>query len=151
MPLLLSLNAPYKSITINILHNESIKIEQFPTTEMQLNKKFDNLKVLLFQKSNQHLYFENQLKIIFQYLQSNIATASIIARATDIPQKNICRYKRYPEKAGKLWEVEKDKSPDFGASSKIMILFHQLKVGRPCTASTSTTHRRKGNTQFHPF
>ncbi|KFF28717.1 hypothetical protein IQ37_09805 [Chryseobacterium piperi] len=53
--------------------------------------------------------FENQLKTIFQYLQHHIATASMIAEATGVPQKNICRYKRELEKAGRLWEVEKRK------------------------------------------
>ena len=51
--------------------------------------------------------FNNQLKTIFQYLQENIATASMISVATGIPQKNICRYKRDLEKSGRLWEIEK--------------------------------------------
>lgn len=51
--------------------------------------------------------FYNQLKTIFQYLQSHIATSSMVSAATGIPQKNICRYKRDLEKAGALWEVEK--------------------------------------------
>lgn len=49
----------------------------------------------------------NQLQTIFQYLENNIATASMIEAATGIYQKNICRYKRDLEKAGKLWEVSK--------------------------------------------
>jgi hypothetical protein len=53
--------------------------------------------------------FSNQLKTIFQYLQNNVATASMITKETGIPQKNICRYKRDLEKAGKLWEIEKVK------------------------------------------
>lgn len=48
-----------------------------------------------------------QLKTIFQYLQTHVATASMIADVTGIYQKNICRYKRDLEKAGLLWEVEK--------------------------------------------
>ncbi|RXG21249.1 hypothetical protein [Leeuwenhoekiella marinoflava] len=48
-----------------------------------------------------------QLKTIFQYLQNHSATASMITEATGIPQKNICRYKRDLEKAGRLWELEK--------------------------------------------
>lgn len=96
---------------------KALKFEQFPTTEMLLTKKFSNQQVWLFQKSNQHLYFENQLKIIFQYLQHNIATASMIARKTGIPQKNICRYKRHLEKAGKLWEVERKKCEETGAKA----------------------------------
>jgi len=56
-------------------------------------------------KSNSHL---NQLKTIFQYLQKHIATASMVAEATGIYQKNICRYKRDLEKAGRLWEITKE-------------------------------------------
>jgi len=49
----------------------------------------------------------NQLQTIFHYLQENIATASMVADATGIYQKNICRYKRDLEKSGQLWETEK--------------------------------------------
>lgn len=49
----------------------------------------------------------NQLQTIFQYLQEHIATASMVADVTGIYQKNICRYKRDLEKAGRLWEIEK--------------------------------------------
>ena len=96
---------------------EALKFDEFPTTEMGLTKEVDNLKVLLFQKINKNSYFENQLKIIFQYLQNNIATASMISKETGIPQKNICRYKRYLEKAGKLWEVEKKKCKETGVKA----------------------------------
>ena len=51
--------------------------------------------------------FKNQLKTIFQYLQENIATASMVSAATGIPQKNICRYKRDLQKSGQLWEIKK--------------------------------------------
>lgn len=50
---------------------------------------------------------KNQLQTIFEYLFENIATASMVAEATGIYQKNICRYKRDLEKVGKLWETEK--------------------------------------------
>jgi len=49
----------------------------------------------------------NQLQTIFQYLYERMATASMVADDTGIYQKNICRYKRDLEKAGRLWEVEK--------------------------------------------
>lgn len=55
-------------------------------------------------KDNTH---NNQLQTIFEYLQNNIATASMVADATGIYQKNICRYKRDLEKAGRLWEIAK--------------------------------------------
>ncbi len=48
-----------------------------------------------------------QLQTIFQYLQKHNATASMVADATGIYQKNICRYKRDLEKAGQIWETEK--------------------------------------------
>ena len=47
--------------------------------------------------------YRTQQKIIFQYLQKHIATASMVAYATGIPQKNITRYKRDLEKTGRLW------------------------------------------------
>ena len=49
----------------------------------------------------------NQLVTIFQFLQQNIATASMVSEVTGVPQKNICRYKRDLEKAGRLWEITK--------------------------------------------
>ena len=55
-------------------------------------------------EGNTHL---NQLQTIFQYLQINSATASMVSDATGIYQKNICRYKRDLEKAGRLWEIVK--------------------------------------------
>ncbi|MBE7442125.1 MAG: hypothetical protein HS119_06705 [Flavobacteriales bacterium] len=51
--------------------------------------------------------FKNQLQTIFEYLKENIATASMVSEATGVPQKNITRYKRDLELAGRLWEVEK--------------------------------------------
>lgn len=50
----------------------------------------------------------NQLKTIFQFFQHHVATASMAADATGIYQKNICRFKRDLEKAGRLWEIKKD-------------------------------------------
>jgi len=51
--------------------------------------------------------FENrtQLRIVFEYLQNNVATASMVSKATGVSQKNICRYKRKLEKDSLLWEV----------------------------------------------
>jgi hypothetical protein len=55
-------------------------------------------------KDNQ---FQKQAHAIFSYLKNHTATASMIAKATGIPQKNICRYKRDLEKAGQLIELHK--------------------------------------------
>ena len=56
----------------------------------------------------------NQLQTIFEYLQQHVATASMVARATGVPQKNFCRYKRDLEKAGRLWELKRDTCQDTG-------------------------------------
>jgi len=55
-------------------------------------------------KDNQ---FKTQLQTIFEYLQSHIATASMVTAETGVPQKCITRYKRDLEQAGLLWETEK--------------------------------------------
>ncbi len=70
---------------------------------MPSNKYTSNIK------ENKDNNFSTQLETIFQYLIKNIASASMISKETGIPQKNICRYKRDLEKAGKLWETEKIK------------------------------------------
>ncbi len=61
----------------------------------------------LHKRQGKDTYFKSQRQTLFQYLQEHTATASMVAEATGIPQKNICRYKRDLEKAGLLWEVEK--------------------------------------------
>ncbi|MBW4359730.1 hypothetical protein [Flavobacterium taihuense] len=58
-------------------------------------------------KQSKYTLPTTQLKTIFQYLQNHIATASMTAEATGIPQKSICRYKRDLEKRGLLCEVRK--------------------------------------------
>lgn len=65
------------------------------------------LKTPLNKRQNKDNTPLRQLQTIFQYLQEHIATASMVADATGIYQKNICRYKRDLEKAGRLWETEK--------------------------------------------
>ena len=50
---------------------------------------------------------DTHLKTIFEYLQNHTVLASMLAEATNIPQKSICRYKRDLERKGLLCEVEK--------------------------------------------
>lgn len=52
-----------------------------------------------------------QLQTIFHFLRNEVATASQVAAATGVPHKNICRYKRDLEKAGRLAEVKKGLCP----------------------------------------
>jgi len=58
-------------------------------------------------KQNKDTHFRTQKQIVFQYLQEHTATASMVTEATKILQKNICRYKRDLEKAGRLWQVRR--------------------------------------------
>ncbi|MCT3777163.1 hypothetical protein HZQ64_09090 [Elizabethkingia anophelis] len=94
------------------------------------------VNTLKYQGQYKDTGFESQFKTIFHYLQHHIATASMIAEATGIPQKNICRYKRDLEKAGRLWEIEKRKckvtgfeawylttNPDYSPKSNQLSLF----------------------------
>ncbi len=55
----------------------------------------------------QATFIKAQTKIYFQYLQTHIATNSMVSKATGIPQKNLTRYKREFEDAGLLFEVYK--------------------------------------------
>ncbi|APY11511.1 hypothetical protein BWZ22_09755 [Seonamhaeicola sp. S2-3] len=69
-------------------------------TNQSLNKSF---RTRQGQDTNKH----TQLKTIFKYLHDHIATNSMVAKATGVPQKNICRYKRILQKMGVLVEVKK--------------------------------------------
>lgn len=55
-------------------------------------------------KGSQH---KTQLQTIFEYLETHTATASMVTAATGVVQKNICRYERDLEKAGRLAEIKK--------------------------------------------
>ncbi|WP_017732239.1 hypothetical protein [Nafulsella turpanensis] len=71
------------------------------------NNQLNNPNAFQHKRQGKDKDFRNQLKTIFQYLEEHVATASMVSAATGIPQKNICRYKRDLEKAGRLWEIEK--------------------------------------------
>jgi hypothetical protein len=60
-------------------------------------------------KSKNQTTKAGQLATFYQYLKKRIETASMVSKATGIPQKNICRYKRFYEKRGQLAEVRKGK------------------------------------------
>lgn len=57
--------------------------------------------------SNQGKLELSQKQTIFQYLLTEVATASMVSDATGVPQKSFTRYKRDLEKSGILWEVDK--------------------------------------------
>lgn len=52
---------------------------------------------------------EAQEKIVFNYLLLHVATASMVADATGVPQKCITRYKRDFEKDGRLQQIKQDR------------------------------------------
>ena len=57
-------------------------------------------------KVNQHPK-DNELKAVYDYLQTNIATATMVSTALNIYRPNLCRRKRALEKSGLLVEVKK--------------------------------------------
>jgi hypothetical protein len=65
-------------------------------------------KPALHQEQGKGNFKINQLQTIFHYLEKHVATASMVSKATGVPQKNICRFKRDLEKAGALAEIKKD-------------------------------------------
>ena len=70
-------------------------------------KNQNNSPLNVFQEQGKTREKNTQLQTIFHFLEKNVATASMVSAATGVPQKNICRYKRDLENAGRLWEVEK--------------------------------------------
>ncbi|MEZ7505767.1 hypothetical protein [Flavobacterium sp. Arc2] len=58
-------------------------------------------------KSNEKT--KNEQKRIYQYLQTNTATSAMIAKALNIPQCNVCRYKAKLQKQNKLIELSKQR------------------------------------------
>lgn len=51
-------------------------------------------------------YKGNELQVVYEYLQTNIATATMAATGLNIYQPALCRRKRTLEKAGKLMGVK---------------------------------------------
>ncbi len=51
--------------------------------------------------------YQNEIQILFDYLQDYVVTATMATTATGIVQKSICRYKRTLEKMGLLYVIEK--------------------------------------------
>lgn len=60
-----------------------------------------------FKSQSKDMNSKTQEKTIFHYLKNHTATASMVSKATGIPQKCICRYKRDLELSGLLYEVVK--------------------------------------------
>lgn len=73
-------------------------------TSKNTNHRSDNV---VSNMKSKYTLSTTQLKTIFHYLQNNIATAPMVAKATCVPQKSICRYKRNLGKRGFLFYVRK--------------------------------------------
>ena len=69
-------------------------------------KNHNNTLIRREYKVNNHY---SQIKTIFNYLQKNVATATMVSKATGVPQKCITRYKRDLEKSGLLAEVKRER------------------------------------------
>lgn len=66
----------------------------------------DNQNSPLNSFRNQHSK-DNELKAVYEYLQHNIATATMTAIALNIYRPNLCRHKKSLQKAGLLAELNK--------------------------------------------
>jgi hypothetical protein len=66
-------------------------------------------KGALMKKTRKPTTKAGQLATFNQYLKTRIETASMVSKATEIPQKNLCRYKRDLEERGLLAPVKKTK------------------------------------------
>lgn len=51
--------------------------------------------------------FATQYRQFFEYLQSHTCTATMAAIALGIYRPNVCRFKRWLEESGRLWELNK--------------------------------------------
>jgi predicted transcriptional regulator len=78
----------------------------------------------------------NQFKTVFEYLQNHVATASMVAKATGVPQKNICRYKRDLEQNGMLSQLSKSTCKETGFKAWYL---------------TTNPQKVKPNNQLHLF
>jgi hypothetical protein len=72
-----------------------------------LNMETNHTNSPLHKRQCKNCEHKSQLQTIFLYLHDHVATASMVAQATGVPQKCITRYKRYLEKNGMLWEVKR--------------------------------------------
>lgn len=63
---------------------------------------------------------QSHLKLAFNYLQTHIATASMVCEETGIPQKSFCRYKRYYEKKGMMHSVKVDRCKVTGKTAEYL-------------------------------
>lgn len=81
-----------------------LSAQQTPTPALRVPVEIDQACEILYKATPTH---KTQLQTIFLYLQDHVATASMVAAATGVPQKCITRYKRDLERNRMLWEVER--------------------------------------------
>jgi hypothetical protein len=48
----------------------------------------------------------SETTVFYEYLKEHTATCSMVAEATGIKQKNLCRYKKTLQDENLLWEVD---------------------------------------------
>lgn len=84
-----------KVLVEKLIHNQQMRIT---------NTK--NSLIAWQSKDNRH---KTQEKIVFDYLQTHVASASMITNATGVPQKCVTRYKRKFERMGLLKQIKRDR------------------------------------------
>lgn len=84
-----------KVLVEKLIHNQQMRIT---------NTK--NSLIAWQSKDNRH---EAQEKIVFDYLLTHVASASMVTDGTGVPQKCVTRYKRKFERMGLLKQVKRDR------------------------------------------
>jgi len=76
---------------------------------------------------NQRDFFKTQKDVVYKYLQSNLATASMVEEATGVKQKCVTWIKYDLEKKGVLWEVYRRPCKITGRSAWYLTTNPELK------------------------
>jgi Mn-dependent DtxR family transcriptional regulator len=78
---------------------------------------------------------DNEILMVYEYLQNNTATATMVAVDLNIYRPSLCRYKRRLERQGLLAETRKDycaitrrKASYLTTNSSLMPFNNQLKL-----------------------
>ncbi|WP_346239398.1 hypothetical protein ABDK00_006775 [Niabella insulamsoli] len=75
--------------------------------------------------------WQNEYRQFAEYLKKNTATATMVATALSIYRPNACRYKRWLEDAGQLWEVRRGVCAVTGFPAKYLSTNPDLKPANP--------------------
>ncbi len=83
-----------------------VKVEKLIHNQQMGITNTKNSLIAWQSKDNRH---KAQEKIVFDYLQTHVASASMVTDATGVPQKCVTRYKRKLERMGLLKQIKRER------------------------------------------